>query len=312
MSCFQVPWSENFVDMRSTVYPKPYLDTKFKIRWDNVSLHIGAYIQEKKLWATQQVHDSIIYKENAFEFLIDVDGSLFNYKQTQINALGAMFDLMLSKSPHESSFHEVADIHWQAYAQSVVHTEGTLNTPGDNDTFWSVEISLPFQRLAESSQREQHQPIENEAWFVQFGRVEYQLSVNNGQYVKLPNSQPTWWSWQSCDAINLHLQDRWGLVQFKRDLQDRQFKFEKWHVYRALFDMLDAMKKYAAINGFYTDAIEELDVPPYILSRTCVYKPTIRLIKNENGTDFDVSVQSMLLSDTQTGHIRSDKYVTFR
>ena len=29
----EVPWSENFVDMRSELYPVPYLDTKIKIRY---------------------------------------------------------------------------------------------------------------------------------------------------------------------------------------------------------------------------------------------------------------------------------------
>ena len=29
----EVPWTENFVDIRSEVYPAPYLDTKVKIRY---------------------------------------------------------------------------------------------------------------------------------------------------------------------------------------------------------------------------------------------------------------------------------------
>ena len=29
----EVPWTENFVDMRSEVYPDPYLETKVKIRY---------------------------------------------------------------------------------------------------------------------------------------------------------------------------------------------------------------------------------------------------------------------------------------
>jgi len=37
--------------------------------------------QERDLWATLQEHDSSIYTENGFEMLVDVDGSMFNYKQ---------------------------------------------------------------------------------------------------------------------------------------------------------------------------------------------------------------------------------------
>ena len=35
---------------------------------------------------------------------------------------------------------------------------------------------------------------------------------------------------------------RWGLVQFRRSMANKKFLFNKWHIYRALFDMLDAMK----------------------------------------------------------------------
>jgi len=37
--------------------------------------------QERDLWGTLQEHDSSIYTENGFEMLVDVDGSMFNYKQ---------------------------------------------------------------------------------------------------------------------------------------------------------------------------------------------------------------------------------------
>ncbi|XP_053379141.1 uncharacterized protein LOC128548426 [Mercenaria mercenaria] len=307
----EVPWSETFVDMRSKVFPKPYFDTKFKIRWDDARMYIGAYIQEKDLWATQQEHDSSIYRENGFEVLIDADGSMFNYKQAQINVLGTMLDLILAKSPYDAPWGEVANVQWHANAEKAVYPEGTVNTPGDTDKYWSVEISLPFHSLAEQSVRPQPKPSDNQVWFIQFGRSEQKLIVSNGHYEIAPNSTTDWWSWQPCDTINLHLQDRWGLVQFKHSIQDKKFRFDKWHIYKSLFDMMNAMKKFKAINGFYTKTIEELDVPPYLLSRTCVEIPEIKLIKSENGTDFDVTVKSMFLSHAPA-HIRSDRYVTFK
>lgn len=315
-----MPWSEDFVDMRSTVYPKPYLDTRFKIRWDSDRMYIGAYIQETKLWATQDTHDSQIWKENGFELLMDVDGSMFNYKQIQINVLGAMMDQVLFKSPWDAPNITVKSRAWHPDARKEVYAEGTINTPGDEDKYWSVEMTLSFEKLAESSQRVQHNPIENEVWFLQFGRSEQKLVVKDGNYEKAPNSTTDWWSWGPCDAINLHLQDRWGLVQFKKNVKDKLFKFDKWHIYKSLFDMMDAMKKYKAINGKYTTAIEELDVPPYLLSRTCVDIPEIKLVRRENETildvttapvaDFDITVKSMFISHAPA-HIRSDRYVTF-
>lgn len=315
-----MPWSEMFVDMRSVVYPKPYLETKFKMRWDDDRLYVGAYLQEKHLWATYDKHDSSIWKENGFEMLMDVDGTMFNYKQIQINVLGTMMDQILYKSPWDAPDKAmVRTREWHASPKKAVHYEGTVNTPGDTDKFWTAEMSFSFANLSANSTRVSPTPYANEVWFIQFGRSEQKLIVKNGKYEKAPNSTTDWWSWQPCDAINLHLQDRWGLVQFKKNLDDKNFRFQKWHIYKSLFDMMDAMKKHKAINGGYTTAIEELDIPPYLLSRTCVDVPEIKLTRrNEtlpdgNVTlvrDFDVVIKSMYVSHAPA-HIRSDRYVTF-
>lgn len=34
---------------------------------------------------------------------------------------------------------------------------------------------------------------------------------------------------------------RFGLVQFKKDLNDKSFSYNSWHLYRALFEVFDAM-----------------------------------------------------------------------
>jgi hypothetical protein len=147
------------------------------------------------------------------------------------------------------------------------------------------------------------------------------LTVEKGQYKIVPGSESQWWSWQQCDTFNLLLQDRWGLVQFKKNLSDKKFQFNRWHIYKALFDMRDAMKKFQSINGKYTNKIEELDVPPYLLSGTCVEIPEITFTFKNNAiafnyvtnpiTGFVVTVKSKLISH-KPAHIRSDRYVTFQ
>lgn len=312
----EVPWSEDFVDIRSETYPKPYLNTKFKMRWDDGRMYIGAYIEENNLWASQTQPDSQIFKDNGFELLMDVDGSMFNYKQVQINVLGTMMDQLYYKSPWDAFNMSVRFKPWHPDVRKAVFSEGTVNTPGDVDKYWCVEMSFSFVNLAERSRRTQSNPADNEVWFTQFGRSEQNLTVVNGQYRKVPKSQIQWWSWQPCDAINLHLQDRWGLIQFKKNLKDKQFRFTRWHIYKSLFDTMVAMKQYHAINGKYTTSIEELDVPPYLLTGTCVEIPDIRFTKRTNETvpnttkDFEITVKSKLISH-KPAHIRSDKYVTF-
>ena len=75
----------------------------FIFSWDDTRLYVGAYIQETNLWATFTQPDSQIWRENGFEMLMDVDGTMFNYKQMQINVLGTMLDQVLFLSPHDAA-----------------------------------------------------------------------------------------------------------------------------------------------------------------------------------------------------------------
>lgn len=312
--CFtlhKVPWSETFIDLRSEVYPKPYYVTKFKIRWDNERLYIGAYLEEKDIWAKFTTHDSKIFTENGFDLLLDVDGTLFNYKQVEINARGVAMDILMRKSYWDAAGEKVHDMKWDSGVKRAIYTEGTVNDSSDRDKYWSFEMSLPFTKLAENSRRVQMYPDDNEVWFSQFARPQQQLRVNeNGEYEKDPNATILWWVWQPCYTLHGHLQDRWGQIQFKRSLSDRTFKFERWHIYKALFDTLNAMKLYKALNGYYTDVIEELDIPPYLMTRTCVDIPKLDISNRKNNANFNITVKSMLLPNI-TAFIRSDRFVTF-
>ena len=45
-------------DMRADWYPKPRFETKFKVRWDDNQLYVGAYVQDSDLWGTVNVSDT--------------------------------------------------------------------------------------------------------------------------------------------------------------------------------------------------------------------------------------------------------------
>lgn len=313
----EVPWTKPLVDMRASWYPKPRFETKFKVRWDDTKLYVGAYVQDKDLWGTVNISDTAVWKDNGIEILMDVDGTMFNYKQIQVNVLGTIFDLLFYGSPWDKGgwvLNKTYTHTWSAGVTHAVYTSGTVNRPLDVDKFWSVEFSFTFDALAQNSTRTTPSPQNGEVWFMQFGRGYWKLNItSDGQYVKTSTVDypEDWWSWQPCGAINLHLQDRWGLVQFKRSLMDKKFLFNKWHIYRALFEMLDAMKKYKAINGKYTSDIQQLQVPYYLFSRACVEIPTIKLVTRNGTKDFEVTVTSRLITQPP-GHIRSDKYVWFQ
>ena len=299
-----------FVDIRSELYPKPYYDTKFKLRWDDRNIYIGALLQENYIWASKTANDSELWNENIFSVLLSADDSLLNYKQIDVNALGTVMDLLMKKSYWDAPGQLVHDLKWDSKAKIAVYTPGSVNKPGDRDQYWSVEISIPFETLADRTNRVQQHPRDNEVWFMQFARSQHILRLmKDGKYEIAPNTTGSWWAWQPSGAVNLHLQNRWGLVQFKKTTADKKFEFQNWHIYKALFDVLDAMKLFKAKYGVYTNALGDLDIPPYLLSRACVDVPEIKLRENRSEADFDINVRSMLFDHTPA-YIRSDKFVS--
>ena len=48
-----------FVDIRGTDYPKPYFDTKVKVRWDDNRLYIGAIMNQTDFWGTLNDDESL-------------------------------------------------------------------------------------------------------------------------------------------------------------------------------------------------------------------------------------------------------------
>ncbi|KAL4237961.1 hypothetical protein ACF0H5_002671 [Mactra antiquata] len=108
------------------------------------------------------------------------------------------------------------------------------------------------------------------------------------------------------NTVNLHLPSRFGLVQFKRDINDKTFYFELWHLYRVLFVIFEAENKYKSVNGMYITELDELSIPPKIVSSDC-----ITLSISVNGTSFTASVRSKLNPNLPVANIREDRYVWF-
>ena len=198
-----------------------------------------------------------------------------------------------SPYPQAKNVSHFSELSWDADAQSAVYAEGTIKTPGDVDQYWTAEMSFTFKALASKSNRKSHITTEEgEVWFMNFGRSEQTLKITeNNTFMKARGVPTDWWSWQPCGAINLHLQDRWGLVQFSRSYEE-PFYFKFWYLLRALFDILDAEKKYKALNAKCTDNFAELDLPPYLMSEVCVDIPTIKLIQRDGRQDFIATVKS--------------------
>jgi hypothetical protein len=197
--------------------PQPRFQTTVKMLWDDEFLYVAGEMEEPDIWATLKTRDSVIFQDNDFEVFIDPDGDTHAYYELEVNALATAWDLMLLQPYRDGG----PAIHgWDIAGLAVgVDVRGTMNTPGDKDNGWSVEIAMPWKALREAAPgRTLPQP--GDQWRVNFSRVEWDIDVNQATYVKrvdrttgksLPEHN---WVWSPQGAINMHMPERWGHVQF--------------------------------------------------------------------------------------------------
>jgi hypothetical protein len=211
------PWSDDFIDIEGPSRPAPRLRTRAKMLWDDQYFYVAAEMEEPDLWATLKERDAVIFHDNDFEVFIDPDGDTHAYYELEVNALGTPWDLMLIK-PYRDGGPAVNG--WDISGLRVgIDARGTLNRPGDRDQGWTVEIAMPWTILKEAA-LEHRAPRGGDRWRVNFSRVEWLVDSANGRYQKrlkpgtndsLPESN---WVWTAQGAINMHLPERWGYVQF--------------------------------------------------------------------------------------------------
>ena len=216
------PWSEAFVDIEGDARPAPRFTTRMKLLWDDEYLYVAADLEEPDIWGTITTRDAVIYQDNDFEVFIDPDGDSHEYYELEINALNTVWDLMLIR-PYRDGGPAING--WDiAGLKTGVHLRGTLNRPGDKDDGWSVEIALPWAALKEAAPAARA-PRAGEQWRINFSRVQWQLDQRDGRYAKRIDAKGTPvpennWVWSPQGAIDMHMPERWGYVQFSNSSAD--------------------------------------------------------------------------------------------
>lgn len=203
------PWTENFVDIADG--PPPRFRTRAKMLWDSSCLYIGAEMEEPHVWATLTERDSVIFQDNDFEVFIDPDGDAKSYFEIEINALNTVWDLWLP-IPYREGGQAVNE--WDvAGLQTAVGVRGTLNDPSDVDQGWGVEMAIPWVALVDKAGM-RCPPAVGDVWRINFSRVEWQVQVVDGRYVKVPDTPEDNWVWSPQGVIDMHQPEQWGFVEF--------------------------------------------------------------------------------------------------
>lgn len=208
------PWTSDFVDIEGSIRPLPRFRTRAKIVWDETRLYIGAELEEPHVWGTLTERDAVIFHDDDFEVFLDPDPETPGYYELEVNALGTVWDLYLTRPYREGGQPVDAwDINGLMHA---IQVDGSLNDPSDLDRGWTVELSIPWAAMAEATASSD--PARR-TWRINFSRVDWDMEITVGGYAKrtgadgeaLPERN---WVWSPQGEINMHIPERWGFVSF--------------------------------------------------------------------------------------------------
>lgn len=180
--------------------------------WDERCLYIAATMEEPDLWATLTQRDSVIFHDNDFEVFLDPDGDNHQYVELEMNALNTVWDLLLPKPYRDGG--PAVDAFDLAGLRTAVKLNGKLNHPGHGKG-WSVTIAIPWNSIKMLS----NAPIPpklGQRMRIDFSRVEWDLSVVDGQFRKIAGRPEHNWVWSPQWAINMHRPETWGFLEFQR------------------------------------------------------------------------------------------------
>jgi hypothetical protein len=298
-------WSESFVDIEGDRAPQPRFATRAAMLWDDDYFYVAADLQEPHLWGTLTARDSVIFQDNDFEVFIDPDGDTHNYFEIEINALATVWDLLLVHPYRDGG----PAIHaWDvAGLKAAVNLRGTINRPDDRDDGWSIEMAIPWTILAEGAPG-RRRPRASERWRVNFSRVQWQLDVVSNAYVKRrdgPTGKPLPednWVWSPQGAVNMHMPERWGVVQFTDVAAGtRAVAFDadpnervRWALRRLYY----RQRRHVSSAGRYAQTLDALDVRS-IAVEGLEFRPTLQAIDSS----YEIRAPGF---DGATVHIRQD------
>ena len=266
--CWQLAeWTADFDDILGPTAPRPWYRTRVKMLWDEEYLYIAASLEEPHVWATLTERDSVIFHDNDFEVFIDPDGDCHQYYEIEINALNTVWDLLLIK-PYRNGGPAVNG--WDLKGlKTAVHVSGSLNDASDHDQGWSVEMALPWAGLSECAHKT-CPPGDGDEWRINFSRVEWHTTIENGKYTKVPGKPEENWVWSPQAAVDMHRPETWGRLVFSNHIADGKHHPAAINpgeeIRQLLMQVYHAQRAYYAVAGTYTESAPRLGIPESAVS----------------------------------------------
>jgi len=136
--------------------------TTVRVLWDDQNLYIGYECEDTDITAQFTQRDDPTYRDDAVEAFINPRPSQTDvYMGLEMNARAVLYDYVSIKSAQ----YVLKRFNLEG-VQLATFIDGTLNTRGDQDKGWSLEVAIPWANFEELARR----PEPGAVWTAAFNR----------------------------------------------------------------------------------------------------------------------------------------------
>jgi hypothetical protein len=140
------------------------LRTEARLLYDETSLYVAFDVEDPDVWGTLLTRDAPIYEQEVVEVFLDANADGKTYNELQVSPHNVIFDAYFPAR------RQGMDLSWDSGMKTAVKVRGTLDNPADRDEGWTVEMQIPFARLAEVPHVP---PQKGERWRFNLYRLEH-------------------------------------------------------------------------------------------------------------------------------------------
>ena len=159
------------VELRETASGDPVpLKSTVKVLWDDEYVYAGFYCEDSDAWATIEEFDGPLWGEEVVEVFIDPENEQHTYYEIEISPINNIVDLFVTNIGEDRGGRYKGWVDWSFEGlKSAVDVEGDGKNEGTNDTYWSVEVAIPFADIWTATNRP---PKDGDMWRMNFYRIE--------------------------------------------------------------------------------------------------------------------------------------------